>query len=134
MSAKRGNQKRAFTLVEVMISVFIMASVLGSVMLLFTQAQMSLESFESTTRAMAHASAVLAEVRNYNDLTAVTDEDWAQWAVTKGFNTLDNEVIAVTYPLGTTAVPLKVLIKITWNDQRSNRARETQVATLIVER
>ena len=127
-------EKKAFTLVEALIATFILALVLGSVMLLFTQAHRSLEVFETTTQAMAHASAVLEEARNYNNLTNITDADWSQWAIDKGFNTLTNEVIEVTYPLGTDAVPLKILIKVTWEDARSNQQRETQVATLITGR
>ena len=139
--------KKAFTLIEVLISALILGFALGSLMFLFTKASMATEILKNTTIAANHARRVLEEMRIYNNRSPIAAEDWGQWGRDNALTTLDNddcdvgnpssdsdcEKIEVIYPSGTSASPLNILVKVTWED-RDARQRELQIGTLLTRR
>jgi len=79
----------------------------------------------------------------------VAEGDWSAWAGNNVYTlgnedcvvsqqedckVLKNEQVEVTYPAGEDAVPLEVLVNITWDDRSSGRPRKLQAVTLLTGR
>ncbi len=95
------------------------------------------ESARNLSIAINHAQIVMEEIRDVNILSNIVVEDWTGWSATDvpdggGCNTLNNETISVTYPSGTGADPLEILLTLNWTEK--NRQRSVQLVTLMTER
>lgn len=124
---------KGFTLAEVLISALIVGFALGSSLLVFSKCSHAVDAGNNTSLALDHASAVIEEIRVYNDPAAVVAEDWTTWAQNNVYDSLEAEAIAVTYPSGTGATPLEILVTVGWEDA-IGRQRNVQLVTLLTQR
>lgn len=129
--------RSGFTLMELMIAAVILAVALAGLLGAFIANFNLIESGKNLTAAISHARIVMEEVRDYNIPSLITAEEWTDWAQLEspdggGCNSLGNETVVVTYPLGTAANPLEVLVTVNWTEK--GRARSVQLVTLITER
>jgi len=95
------------------------------------------EGARDLTIAINDAQCVAEEIRDHNIPSNITQEDWTSWAAQDppnggGCNSLNSESVNVTYPSGTTADPLEILITVNWTEK--SRSRSTQLTTLLTER
>lgn len=126
-----------FTLLELMIGVTVLIIALVGLIAAYTGCFSLNESARNLTIAINDAQCVMEEIRAMNIPTNITAEGWTNWAANNppnggGCNRLNNEAITVTYPSGTTATPLEILITVNWTEK--NRQRSTRLATLLSER
>jgi Tfp pilus assembly protein PilV len=124
---------KGFTLAEVLISALILGFALGSSLLVYSKCSHVVDSGSNTSLALDHASAVIEEIRVYNDPSAVVAEDWTTWAQNNVYDSLEGEAITVTYPSGTSATPLEIFVTVQWEDA-SGRQRDVQLITLLTQR
>ena len=127
------------TIVEMLLSMLILGFTLGVSMYLYVQCTSAINKGANTSVALNHAKIILEEMRILNDLSDITDNaDWALWASNNGLDMLDDETINVTYPQGTSADPLEVLVTVGWNDivnlDTTVVSRSISVSTQITER
>ncbi|MFH1854584.1 MAG: type II secretion system protein [Candidatus Omnitrophota bacterium] len=132
------NAKRpGFTLLELMIGAAVLIIALVGLIAAYVGCFALNESARNLTIAANDAQCVMEEIRDVNIPTNITAENWTDWAASNppsggGCNRLDNETVTVTYPSGTDAEPLEILITISWTEK--SRQRSAQIATLLSER
>jgi prepilin-type N-terminal cleavage/methylation domain-containing protein len=114
------------TLVELMITIFILTIGIMSALLFFVTAMASTEFARDTTVASTHANYLFEHMTTLATLTAITTEDWTTWAVNNGLNTLPGETFTVSYE-DPEADPLQVTAAISWT--RRNRNNEVLLIT-----
>lgn len=133
-------KKSGFTLAELTIAAIILILALGGLLTSFTGNFGLIDSGRSLTVAMNHARCVMEEIRDVNIPDLVTLRDWTGWAqrpITDpngggGCNTLSNESVQVSFPSGTQAEPLQVLVTVNWTEK--GRSRSASLVTLLAER
>ena len=101
------------TLIELLITVFILSVGIVSVLVFITSAMLLSAGAWDTTVAVSHAEYILEEMQTRNLLASITLTDWDQWAMKEGLKTLPAESIWVTFPSGGN-VPLDVLVTVYW--------------------
>jgi len=126
-----------FTLLELMIGACVLILGLVALISAYIGCFALNESARNLTIATNHAQCLMEKIRDYNIPSNITQEDWTTWAATDlpdggGCNTLNNETINVTYPSGTGANPLEILVTVNWTEK--NRSRSVQFSTLLTER
>ncbi|MFC1632217.1 hypothetical protein ACFL1I_01050 [Candidatus Omnitrophota bacterium] len=127
-----------FTLMELMFGAVVLTITLGGMIAVFTGNFVLVDSGRNLTVAVNHAQCVIEEIRDRNIPGFVVIEDWTAWAQADiqvgggGCNSLPNEVVQVTYPSGTGAVPLELVVTVSWTEK--SRAKNTQLVTLLAER
>lgn len=119
----RGNA--GITLVEVMITIFILSVGVLSSLLYFTAASISTELARDMFVATNHGEYVLEEMRSRATLADITATDWTSWATATGLNTLSNEAITVSFA-DAAADPLSITATVTWD----TRLRSTDVSLI----
>jgi prepilin-type N-terminal cleavage/methylation domain-containing protein len=134
---KKFTAKSGFTLLELMIGVAVLVIALVGLIAAYIGCFTLNNSARNLTIAINDAQCVAEEIRDVNIPSDIVIEDWTAWAANDppaggGCNSLDNEIVIVTYPAGTTAAPLQILITVAWTEK--NRQRSTRVATLLSER
>ncbi|MBU4589878.1 MAG: prepilin-type N-terminal cleavage/methylation domain-containing protein [Candidatus Omnitrophica bacterium] len=133
-----GNKKNTgFTLLELMIGAAVLILALVGLIAAYIGCFALNEKARNLTVATNDAQCVMEEIRDRNTAFNITQEDWSAWAATDppdggGCSTLDNETITVTYPSGTGARPLEIIITVSWTEK--GRQRNTQISTLLTER
>ena len=130
-------KKSGFTLLELMIGAAVLIVALVGLIAAYVGCFTLNESARNLTTASNHAQCIMEEIRDRNSDYNITQEDWTTWASTDlpdggSCNTLDNESIVVTYPSGTGANPLEILVTVNWAEK--GRQRSMQAATLFAER
>jgi prepilin-type N-terminal cleavage/methylation domain-containing protein len=128
---------KAFTFIELMVAVAVLAGALLAVLGVFTGCFGLNESSKNLTIAVSHARCVMEEIRDCNILAIITAQDWTSWAQTDppgggACDSLENESIQVTYPSGAGANPLEILLTVNWTER--GRAKSIQLVTLLAER
>lgn len=129
--------RAGFTLVELMIAAAILAVALVGLLGVFIGSFGLIELGRNLTIAVDHARCVMEEIRDCNIPSFVTLQDWAAWAQADvpgggGCNILHNESVEVTYPSGTEASPLEIMVRVSWTE--NSRPRSVQLVTLLAER
>ncbi len=124
---------KGFSLVEIMVTVGILAAALGGMMFLFSNSVVLNEDSRNTTLALSHIQFVLEDIRNTPyamDLARIKIGDWA-WDQAKisghGLTPLHEERITVE-ALGTD--PLTVTVIATWKNTY-RRARTLAISTIM---
>jgi prepilin-type N-terminal cleavage/methylation domain-containing protein len=109
----RFKQKKGFTLVELLIAVFILSGAISGVLLLYTNSIVSSQQAWDTTVATSHGEHVLEEMLARDTLDSVLAVNWEGWVVGQRLNTLPDEVIKVTFA-DPDSDPLEVEVRIDW--------------------
>jgi prepilin-type N-terminal cleavage/methylation domain-containing protein len=109
----RFKQKKGFTLVELLIAVFILSGAISGVLLLYTTSIVSSQQAWDTTVATSHGEHVLEEMLARDTLDSVLAVNWEGWVVGQRLNTLPDEVIKVTFA-DPDSDPLEVEVRIDW--------------------
>lgn len=110
----------AFTLVEVLISVFLLAVGAMASLLFISKAISATVLSSDLTIATTHAEYVLEEMNQKTTLAAIQAVNWTSWAQTQGLMNIPSEVVTVSYNNVGGAV-LWVTVDVAWNrDGRTN--------------
>ena len=122
---------------ELMIAAVILSVALVGLLGVFVGSFNLIDSAKNLTVAINHGQSVIEQMRDYNIPALITAENWTVWAQTDfpgggGCNTLSNEAVQITYPSGTSALPLEILVTVNWDEQ--GRQRSAMVTTLMAER
>jgi len=134
------SKKKAFSLVEIMISIMVLMATLPALLLGFINYFALNKITEDFTIATMDASRVIEQMRSLsaNSLASITGQDWTAWASNNGCDSLPLEQVQVTYADMDASGdslddnPLAVTVSVGW--QRSNRMQDLSFATLITER
>lgn len=134
----RCGEKAGFTLLELAISAAILAASLVIILAVFIGCSYLIEDLRHRTIAVNDARLVIEEIKNasYAALSGAATPppnfaDWGAWAVAPlssgggGLNNidrplygLDGESVTVSYPNGTLADPLEVLVTVSYRGRR----------------
>jgi len=109
----RFKQKKAFTLVELLIAVFILAGAISGILMLFTTSMISSQQAWDTTVATFHGEHVLEEMQARDSLDSILTVDWRRWVEEQRLNTLPDEVIEVTFA-DPDNDPLDIQVQVDW--------------------
>ena len=118
------------TLVEVLISVFVLSIGVTGSLAYFTTAKSATLLSRDTTTAVTHGEYILEEMRALPTLAEIVSADdteyWNNYVTAQGLNTLDNEAITVAFadPDGD---PLNITVTIDW--ETNTRARTVSLTT-----
>ncbi len=125
--------KNGFTLLELLLSCFILVLASVSILLMFITSIFLLEDSRHATVALNDAQTVLEEIRRVANasLSNVVSTDWQDWAEGKGLNTLNEENIQVTYA-NPSSDPLEINVTVNWKEK--TRARALKLKQLITQR
>jgi len=134
------HKARAFTLIEIMISIMVVTIVLLGILSGYIGCLQINEISRSTTLAMEDARCVIEKMRSLSvsALTDITGQNWTDWAAGNGLSGLQNEQIVVAYTdrdASGSALdddPLEVTVTVNWMDK--TRARSLRLASLITTR
>lgn len=107
-------KKKGMSLVELLISVFVLSIGILGLMLFFTNAMLSTELAREITVATSHAEYTLEEMKTRSTLANITSTNWVSWYTGQSLNTLNSEALTVTIT-NTSADPLDITATITWN-------------------
>jgi len=109
----RFKQKKAFTLVELLIAVFILAGAISGILMLFTTSMISSQQAWDTTVATFHGEHVLEEMQARDSLDSILTVNWRRWVEEQRLNTLPDEVIEVTFA-DPDNDPLDIQVQVDW--------------------
>ncbi|MBP7087723.1 MAG: type II secretion system protein [Candidatus Omnitrophica bacterium] len=135
-----GSKKKAFSLIEIMISIMVLMATLPALLLGFINYFALNRITEDFTVATADASRIIEQMRSLsvNSLANIASQDWVTWAANNGCTSLPSEQAQVTYTDRDASGdslddnPLAVTVTVSW--QRNNRTQSLSFATLITER
>ncbi len=119
-------QKKAFTLVELLIAVFILVGAISGILMLFTTSMLSSQQAWDTTVATFHGEHVLEEMQARDSLNSILAVDWKRWVEEQRLNTLPDEVIEVTFA-DPDNDPLDIQVQVDW--VRKSRVRNITINT-----
>ena len=106
-------QNKGFTLVELLLAVFILSVGIVGILLLFSQSILSTEYAWDKTVAVSHAEGVLEAMQLKDSLSEITLTDWKNWAENQGFNTLPGESLTVNF-INPSVDPLEIQVTVNW--------------------
>ena len=121
-------KKNALTLVELLITVFVLSIGILSTLLFFTNAMRSTEFARDITEATSHAGTVLEEMHTRETLANIAQTDWSAWSLGEGINTLPSESVTVAIT-NAAADPLDITVTVNWT--RSQRQNTMSLKTRI---
>jgi prepilin-type N-terminal cleavage/methylation domain-containing protein len=113
---------KAMTLIEVLVSVFILTVGILGALLFLTRAMTASKVAKDLTVATTHAEYVMEEIRGRQNFFSITSENWALWAQNQGLNALPEERVAVRCD-NPGQDPIKIQTIISWNRE----GRESQI-------
>jgi prepilin-type N-terminal cleavage/methylation domain-containing protein len=125
---KKHSHNRGFTLVELLISVMILAGAISGVLLLFSASMASSEFAWDTTVATSHAEHILEEMQSRDSLAAILSADWKSWTAGQGMDTLPGETVGIHFA-DKASNPLDVQVTVNW--LRKSRSNELTLKTKI---
>jgi Tfp pilus assembly protein PilV len=118
---------KSFTLIEVLVSTYILLIGICAMLSLFVYSMASAESAEDRTMATSHAEHVLESMQTMATLSDIISTDWQQWYKDKNLYTLPQEKLKVTF-VDPKSDPLSVRVLVQWKRKRVNN---TFIDTLI---
>jgi len=132
--------RKAFSLIELMISVLVLMVALPSLLLSFFNLFAMNALTEEFTVATSDARRVIEQMRSLSatSLALVTGQNWTTWAASNGCTSLPSEQVSVTYTdrdLSGDALddnPLEPTVSVNW--QARGRVYSFDFSTLITER
>jgi len=118
--------KKGFTLIEVAISVGILAFVLCGIVSSLVGFMSLSQLARDKTVAVNDAQQVMEKIWD-TSFSNITSVDWTDWAANNGCNTLRNEQVNVTYDVSVVDL-LKITVTVTW--QTKNRPMSISLISL----
>ena len=118
---------KGFTLIEVLVSTYILLIGICSMLSIFVYFQSSAQSAWDKTLAISHAEHVLENMQTKAALSDIVPTDWRQWGKDQNLYTLPQETLKVTFrdPRGD---PLNIQVLVQWKRKRTNSTFiETQI-------
>jgi len=106
-------RNKGFTLVELLLAVFILSSSIVGILLLFSQSMISTEYAWDKTMAVSHAEGILEEMQLKKTLADITNTDWLGWAAHQGLSTLPGESLTISF-IDPVADPLDIQVTVNW--------------------
>lgn len=126
MNRIRRLQKNGFTLIEVLLAVFILSVGISAVLMLYTSSMLSAANAWDMTVATSNAEHMLEEMQARSSLADIVHTDWARWAEDHGLNTLPQEAFSIDFA-DPTSDPLNIQITVSW--QRKLRTNQVILKT-----
>ena len=111
--------RKGFTLVELLLAVFILSVSIVGILLLFSQSIISTEYAWDKTLAVSQAEGILEEMQLKNTLSEVTNTDWVSWARNQGLSTLPGESFNIVFT-DPAADPLDIQVTVHWVRKQRN--------------
>ncbi len=126
-------REKGFTLVELLIAVFILSVAIGGVLLLYTTSMMSSQLAWDISVATSHAEYVLEEAQTHDSIDEITRFNWKGWTDVQGLNTLPSETIDIAFSdLSRDEVTSPLLdMQVTVNWVRKSREHDVTLRTKI---
>jgi len=122
--------KKGVTLVEIMVSVFVLSIGITGSLAYFTTAKSATLLSRDTTTATSHGEYILEEMSALSTLAEIVSENdpeyWNTFIAAQNLNTLDNEVITIAFA-DPDADPLNITVTVDW--QTNTRARNISLVT-----
>lgn len=106
--------KSGITLIEVMVSMFILTFAILGALSYFTTAAAATQLAGEMTIATSHAEHILEDMRARSTLADITSADWGAYVTDNNLDTLDNESITVTFA-DAGADPLNITVAVNWD-------------------
>ena len=128
MNSILSRRKKGFTLVELLLAVFILTWAIGGVLLLYASSMISSQLAWDTIVATSHAEHILEEMQTRDSLGDILAVNWGSWAGGQGLNTLPDETIDVSFTDSDTNL-LGVGVTVNWI--RKSRTRHVDLKTKI---
>jgi len=126
MSLMTLKQNKGFTLVELLVAVYVLLIGICGILSLFINSMSSIQSSWDLTTATTHAQYILEEMQSINNLGEIELTDWSQWAQKQNLNTLPEETFNVTYS-DPPNDPLDIQVVDQW--QRKGRVNSVTLRT-----
>jgi prepilin-type N-terminal cleavage/methylation domain-containing protein len=114
-----------YTIVEVLLVIFILSVGISGTLLLFVNTMLSSEYAWDVTLATTHAESVLEEMQSKDTLPEIVSVDWNQWVQKNSPNLLPEQILNVTY-VNPDADPLEILVDVQW--KKKNRLFNVDLA------
>ncbi len=111
--------ERGFTLVELMVSGYILLVGICGTLLLFVNFMKTTASSWETTIAVSHAEYILEEMQKAPTLFEVMGRDWDEWAQARQLKTLPSEKVQTVYA-DPAADPLDIRVSVSWAGRGGN--------------
>lgn len=129
----RGGAMKGFTLIEVVVSMFVLSVAILALLGTFLSGLTLVESSRNRSTAAADARAVFEEMRRLANtgLPQATGQNWTTWGRNAGLTTLPNEQITVTFR-NPNADPVEATVTVNW--QEKERARADQFTEMVTRR
>ncbi len=102
-----------FTMVELLIAVFLLSVGIVASLLFFTNAMNASEFAREMTVATTHGEYILEEMKTRPTLANITATNWTSWASAQSLNSLNAESVSVTYT-NASADPLDTTVAVSW--------------------
>ena len=119
-------QKNGFTLVELLVSAYILLIGICGILSLFGNLMISTESAWETTVATSHAQYILEEMQNKKTLADIELIDWKKWVQDQNLTTLPQEELNVIFP-APASDPLEIQVIDQW--QKNSRVSTINLRT-----
>ena len=107
------SNNQGLTMAELIITIFVLAVALTSVLMFFTNARIAEQYARDATVATSHGEYLLEEMRARTTLANITGSNWTSWTGSKGLSTLPTENITVAYT-NSAADPLEITVNVSW--------------------
>ena len=117
------------SLIELLVTVFILSVGIVSTMLFFSNAMISADFARDITTATSHAEYLMEEMQSRSSLFDIINTDWQQWAQTEKLLTLPDEVITVNFPASNTK-PLEIEVIVAWNKRAKTNTVSFKTAVI----
>ena len=104
---------QGLTLVELIVTMFVLSVTLSSVLMFFTNARLAQQYAKDSTVAVSHAEHMMEEMRARTTLANITATNWPSWASSQNLNTLPSESMTIAYT-NSASDPLEITVSVNW--------------------
>lgn len=120
---------KAFTLVELMITAYVLLIGISGVLLSYVQFLSSSQSSWDMTVASSHAESILEDMHTQKSLADIPSIDWDGWADTHGFKSLPEEKIIAVFDNASPQL-LDITVTVEWQRNKAikNLTLQTKLA------
>ena len=105
--------KQGLTMAELIVTIFVLAVALSSVLMFFANARVAEQYASDSTVAVSHTEYMMEEMRARTTLANITGTNWTNWSTVKGLSNLPSETLNVVYT-NSAADPLEITLNVGW--------------------